>query len=206
MLCCYGLIIQQRFEQLRFLVLSCCSFSDNELQMLLEACPNLEHLSMRYVQWEGTIHFPGSLLSLGYFPDKEDSGYYSLDRCTRLWQISTRMNENEDAAIEFVNRCSSYDTIQRVKFELIRKPNFSDPAVNMEALHQWKRDGDRDSEFTVAVSEEDLELYSELKDVFPVKDEQFVDIENVRFEDCPLWSDESKDFIRMTSKRKLLLR
>jgi len=195
---------EQRFEGLRFLVLSCCSFSDNELQILLESCPNLEHLSMRYVKWEGTIQFPPSLLSLGYFPDKDDSGCYSLDRCTRLWQISTRINENEVEAVQFLNRCAKMDTIRRVKFEFIRKPNFSDPAVNMEAIDSWDREDD--DRFTVAVGEDDVETFPILKDLFPVKDEKFVDIEAVRFEDCPLWSDESMEFIHMTSKRKLLLR
>jgi len=201
----HQLRVEQRFEGLRFLVLSCCSFCDDELQTLLSACPNLEHLSMRYVQWEGTIHFPPSLLSLGYFPDKEDTGYYSLDRCQRLWQVSTRINENEAEAVKFLNRCNSIGTVQRVKFEFIRKPNFSDPVVTMDGLHSWETRA-QDEGFTVAVGEEDVETFPILKEVFPVKDEQFVDVEAVRFEDCPLWSEESMEFIHMTSKRKLLLR
>ena len=144
---------------------------------------------MRYVQWEGTIQFPASLLSLGYFPDKEESGCYSLDRCNRLWQISTRLNENEQEAVQFLNRCSTMSTIKRVKFEFIRKPNFSDPSVQMDGMHTWEREDD--TKFTVAVEHDDLELFPDLKELFPVKEEQFVEIDTILFDDCPFWSDES---------------
>ena len=173
--------------------------------MLLAACPNLEHLSMRYVQWEGTIQFPPSLLSLGYFPDKEDSGYYSLGQCQRLWQVSTRLNENVEEAVQFLNRCSTMESIKRVKFEFIRKPNFGDETVQMDGIHPWETRED-DETFTLAVGEDDLETFPILKEIFPLKEERFMNIEAVRFEDCPFWSEASMEFIHMTTKRKLLLR
>eukprot|EP01084_Bolivina_argentea_P213065 362010_1 len=195
---------EQRLESLRFLVLSCCNFTNDELQILLQNTNNVEHLSLRYVQWDGVISFPKSLLSLGYFPDRHFKGYYSFKLCTKLWQISTRLNENEEASIEFLNCCSKIQSIQRVKFEFIRKEQYSERNVALGALEKWKeRDND---ELTVAISDEDLDHYPILKEIISIPSSNFLSLESVKFEDCPLWSDESFDFIHMTNKRKLLLR
>eukprot|EP01084_Bolivina_argentea_P231726 390692_1 len=196
--------LEQRFESLRFLVLSCCDFANDELQTLLENTKSLEHLSLRYVRWEGTIYLPQSLLSLGYFPDRHFTGYYSMKLCVNLWQVSTRLNENANRAIEFLNYCSMVDSIKRVKFEFIRKEQYADGPVDLDCLEKWEnRDNDG---LTVAIEEQEFENYPILREIFPIPKENFVSLQDVKFEDCPLWSDESRDFIHMTNKRKLLLR
>eukprot|EP00485_Elphidium_margaritaceum_P023518 CAMPEP_0202712262 /NCGR_PEP_ID=MMETSP1385-20130828/36151_1 /ASSEMBLY_ACC=CAM_ASM_000861 /TAXON_ID=933848 /ORGANISM="Elphidium margaritaceum" /LENGTH=526 /DNA_ID=CAMNT_0049372233 /DNA_START=51 /DNA_END=1631 /DNA_ORIENTATION=+ len=196
---------EQRLESLRFLVLSCCEFGENELQMLLGNVPHIEHLSLRYIRWEGMLQFPPSLLSLGFFPERSFVADYSLRLCTKLWQITTRFNENDEMSIAFVNACRALSSIQRVKFEHIRHQQYSEPDVNFESLQCWKHKKN-DATFTVAMVEEECDNYPILKEIFPIPVQNFINLAHTRFQDCPLWSEESMEFIHMTDKRKLLLR
>ena len=197
--------MKQRLENLRFVVLSCCEFQEHELQILLNNTQKVEHLSLRYVKWEGTIYFPESLLSLGYFPDRQFEGFYDFKYCDKIWQISTRLNENESESANFLNECSKLSTIHRVKFEFIRRQQFAERDVDFHAIRKWEDRANSDK-FTVAICREDFEHYPIIKEIFPISKTNFLTLEQAKFEDCPFWSEESLDFIHMTNKRKLLLR
>ena len=193
-------------ENIRFLVLSCCEFQENQLQTLLQNTPNIEHLSLRYCRWEGTIIYPKSLLSLGYFPDRQFEAFYDLRNCDKLWQISTRFNEREEESFKFINTCRELPSIHRVKFEYIRREQYAERDIDFRNLHKWEYQCSNNEGFTVAVDDQDLNHYPLIKEIFPISDDMFLGLDQVKFDDCPLWSEESQDFIHMTNKRKLLLR
>lgn len=190
---------------MRFMVLSCGDFHGNEFQELCKNTPNMEHISLRFVKWEGTVNFQSSLLSFGWFPDHEQTGILSLENCNKLWQISTRLHENVESSAYFLNLCSKLSNIHRVKFEYIKREEYSQSAVDFNLIRKWEeRAGDKS--LNIAINKDELNYFPIIKEIFPVPNQNFIDPENIRFEDCPLWSDESKDFIHMTNKRKLLLR
>lgn len=198
-------ILEQRLESLRFLVLSCCEFEGDEMAVLIDACRNVEHLSLRYTSWEGTVSMPSSLRSLGFFPQKQFQGQYNLMRCSKLWQISTRLNENDTASVDFLNACSKLPSIKRVKFEFIRRAQFTEAPLNLMRLLRWDRRKDED--FEVALYDDDLEDYPLLRKIFKVhKKRSLVIAEKMHFQDCPFWSERSKEFITMAKQRKLLVR
>lgn len=196
---------EQRLFTLRFLVLSCCEFEDDEMAVLLAACRNVEHLSLRYTSWEGCVSMPPSLRSLGFFPQKEFRGRFVLSRCHQLWQISTRLNENDEASVQFLNKCSKLPSIKRVKFEFIRRPQFTETPLNLAGLLRWDRRKDED--FELALWDDDLEEYPLLRKIFAVHSKRsIVNTDKVHFQDCPFWSERSKEFITMAKHRKLLVR
>jgi len=198
-------LVEQRLFSLRFLVLSCCEFEGDEMAVLLDAVSNVEHLSLRYTSWEGSVAMPPSLRSLGFFPQKEFQGRYNLTRCSKLWQISTRLNENDAASVCFLNECSKLSSIKRVKFEFIRRPQFTETPLNLSGLLRWDRR--KDADFELAVWEDDLEEYPLLRKIFAVHSNRcLVNAEKVHFQDCPFWSERSKEFITMAKHRKLLVR
>ena len=186
-------------------MLSCCEFQEHELQTLLNNTQNVEHLSLRYVKWEGTVYFPQSLLSLGYFPDRQFEGFYDFKYCDKIWQISTRFNENENESANFLNECSKLSSIHRVKFEFIRTQQFAERDVDFRRIRKWEERANYET-FTVAIAEEDFDHYQIIQEIFPIPKNNFLKLDQVKFEDCPFWSEESMDFIHMTNKRKLLLR
>lgn len=190
---------------MRFLVLTYCQFESNELQRLLANVQNLEHVSLRFVQWEGSINFGKSLLSLGFFPEREFSGCYSIQNCSKLWQVSTRFNENNCAAADFLNKCSKLESIHRIKFEAIREERVYEMNDFLSSsLNKWEER--KEHKLDIVMNEDEYNQYSVIKEIIGVEEENILSWEDVHFEDCPLWSDESKEFIHMTNKRKLLLR
>merc|ERR1712048_544443 len=196
--------IEQRFESLRFLVLTYCQFENDELQRLLANTQNLEHASLRFVQWEGSIDFGTSLLSLGYFPEREFTGCYSIRKCSKLWQVSTRFNENNQAAADFLNKCSKLESIHRIKFETIKKDRRNEMTEFLaSSMNEWE---ERQHNLQIVMTAEDSTAYPIIQRIIGVRDEDVLHWNQVRFEECPLWSEESKEFIHMTNKRKLLLR
>ena len=186
------------------MVLTYCQFENDELQRLLANTVNVEHASLRFVQWEGCIEFGKSLLSLGYFPDSGFNGCYSIRKCSKLWQVSTRFNENDDAAADFLNKCSKLESIQRVKFEVIKKERMDEMNQFLSTLNKWEERENNDLQ--IVINDDDFVHYPIVQEILGVRGENVLNWEQVHFGDCPLWSDESKEFIHMTNKRKLLLR
>jgi len=198
-------LVEQRLFSLRFLVLSGCELLGDEMAVLLSACRNVEHLSLRYTSWEGSVVMPSSLRSLAFFPQKHFHGGYDVMGCSQLWQICTRLNEDDAATVQFLNACSKVPSIKRVRFEFIRRPQFTEEPLRLSALQQWDRANDAD--FELAVCEEDLEEYPQLRKAFAVQSERnIVGEDRVHFADCPFWSERSKEFITMAKNRKLLVR
>lgn len=195
--------IEHRFESLRFLVLTYCEFENDELQRLMANTVNVEHVSLRFVKWEGSLDFGASVLSLGYFPERGFTGCYSIRKCLRLWQVSTRFNENEEAAADFLNKCSRLDSVRRVKFEMIKRERVEQMNTFLSSsMSEW----DSQNDLQMVINIDDLKQYPIIQRIIGVRDENVLNWEQVRFEECPFWSEESKDFIHMTNKRKLLLR
>jgi hypothetical protein len=195
---------KQRLISLRFLVLSLCDFGDEGLQTLLKNTKSVEHISLRYCQWEGTISFPSSLLSLSYFPSEDITSYYSLKCCTKLWQISVCLEKNDKEAIEFLNQCSTNPHIKQVRLKIIPSQFSETRYMNLKQMKKWEEREDHD--FTVVINKEDLAFYPIITEKIPVSLENIFSLKSVKFEDCPFWSDESLSFIHIANRRKLLLR
>mmetsp|Transcript_39967 Transcript_39967/g.49365 ORF Transcript_39967/g.49365 Transcript_39967/m.49365 type:complete len:569 (-) Transcript_39967:50-1756(-) len=200
------IIYMQTFENLRFLVLSCCEFKNNELQELVYNCKYIEHLSLRYCQWNGIITFPSSLVSLGWFPCEEYVGRYNVSKLNNLWQFHTRLHENSNETINMLNKLYTNINIKRVKFEIIKDHNESQPwldIINWDNIKPWLKR----KNMYIIITKNDLKNNPNVRNIFPfVKLSNYINIDETDFGDCPMWSNQANEFIEMTRNRKLLLR
>lgn len=198
-------VSEARLGALRFLVLAQCSFDDGQLQTLVDSVRHLEHLSLRYVTWRGTLVMPSTLLSIGFFPQSSPLPYsYSLRECGALFQIQTRLSENCPAALAFLDAAEAVSaSIQRVSFEFVRPTQQWLPALDLESAVPWLH---CQPHLCVFIGADELAAHPALRSVFPTVDSAHFRVSAFDFDDCPHWSDEARDFIRMTKDRKLLLR
>ncbi|ETO00407.1 hypothetical protein RFI_37039 [Reticulomyxa filosa] len=150
---------------------------------------------------------PEPLLSLGYFPDTNASNdILDFRVCKRLHQIQTRLNENCNRAIAFLNQVRHLTSVFCVAFENIRQHQKWLSEVELSTLETWDGNNTNHKNFKVIINPDDLILNPIIIRIFPIRIERFFPRDSFDFLDCPFWSKEAIEFIQMTKHRKLLLR
>ena len=101
-----------------------------------------------------------------------------------------------------LNEIKKLPSIKCVKFEYFRQhqPWLCD--IELRSATTWQARND----LTIVIDTMDLQKHPQIKRIFPLADEQFIPKDKIDFRDCTNWTNDAKQFIHMTNKRKLLLR